>query len=416
MFSSFDFLPVLSSQYQILLSSGFGYVLYSSFIWLPLLLLYILWQVWIQYIRAKFTLGLDYVLLEIKVPQDVMKSPLAMETFIMSLYQTGGEGTWIDRYVKGQMRAEFSLEIVSVEGVVKFYIRAQKKFRPLIEPGLYAQYPNIEIHEAPDYTKSSHFDIKEMDLFVTNFALAAPDPIPIKTYVDYGIERESVEEEYKIDPINTIIELMGSIGANQQCWLQIIIKAHKGEQKKHGTWFGKTDKWKDDAKVEIEKIRTAAVKSEDPNAKFPNPTKGEQEKILAIERSVSKLPFDTGIRCIYLGKKGFFDKNIIGPVRGILRAYSAQHLNGFKPDHALGNFDYPWQDFKGIKQNKIKRDALEAYKRRCFFYPPYDESNVIVLNTEELASIFHLPGRVTTTPTLDRIPSKKSEAPANLPI
>ena len=38
--------------------------------------------------------------------------------------------------------------------------------------------------------------------------------------------------ENKVDPINTIIEFMGSIGSNQQCWLQIIIRAHKKEQRK----------------------------------------------------------------------------------------------------------------------------------------------------------------------------------------
>ena len=38
------------------------------------------------------------------------------------------------------------------------------------------------------------------------------------------------------------------------------------------------------------------------------------------------------------------------------------------------------------------------------------------MNGEELATLYHLPGAVATTPTLTRIPSKKSEAPANLPV
>ncbi len=38
------------------------------------------------------------------------------------------------------------------------------------------------------------------------------------------------------------------------------------------------------------------------------------------------------------------------------------------------------------------------------------------MTTEELATIFHIPGKVASTPTLARIPSKRSEAPANLPI
>jgi hypothetical protein len=40
----------------------------------------------------------------------------------------------------------------------------------------------------------------------------------------------------------------------------------------------------------------------------------------------------------------------------------------------------------------------------------------MILNTEELATIFHFPGQVAGTPTLERVPSKKAEAPSNLPI
>lgn len=414
-----DLFPVLITEYTKLIDSSLGLFIKSAIFWLPFALAYIFWKVWIQYVRAEYFFGLKYILLEIKLPQDVLKSPLAMETFLMSLYQTGSESTWIDRSIKGQTRAEFSLEIVSVEGVVKFYIRAQKKFKGLIEPGLYAQYPNIEIHEASDYTKSVHFDRKDMDLYITDYVLTQPDAYPIKTYVDYGIDKESVEEEYKIDPINTILEFMGSIGANQQCWLQIMIKAHKKEQIKQGKYWWQSeiiDHWKEIGKEEIEKIRKAGLTKDDPTAKFPNPTKGQQERIAAIERSASKLAFDAGIRCLYIGKNGFFNKDNIGPVRGLLRAYGSEHLNGFKPKHKLGDFDYPWQDFRDIRQNSIKKHGLESAKRRCYFYPPYNETQVLVLNVEELASIFHLPGRVATTPTLSRIPSKKSQAPANLPI
>jgi len=39
-----------------------------------------------------------------------------------------------------------------------------------------------------------------------------------------------------------------------------------------------------------------------------------------------------------------------------------------------------------------------------------------ILTTEELATIYHFPGSVSTTPNLNRVPSKKAEAPSNLPL
>jgi hypothetical protein len=39
-----------------------------------------------------------------------------------------------------------------------------------------------------------------------------------------------------------------------------------------------------------------------------------------------------------------------------------------------------------------------------------------ILNTEELATLYHFPGQVAATPSFKRISSTKAEAPTNLPI
>ena len=40
----------------------------------------------------------------------------------------------------------------------------------------------------------------------------------------------------------------------------------------------------------------------------------------------------------------------------------------------------------------------------------------LIINSEELATMFHFPGPVAGTPALERVPSKKAEAPSNLPV
>ena len=45
-----------------------------------------------------------------------------------------------------------------------------------------------------------------------------------------------------------------------------------------------------------------------------------------------------------------------------------------------------------------------------------DADKAKVFSAEELATVFHLPGQVALTPTLNRIGSTRSEAPANLPV
>ncbi|MSR71220.1 MAG: hypothetical protein EXS50_00910 [Candidatus Taylorbacteria bacterium] len=386
--------------------------------WLPVFMGVVFWKAWMNYVRADYISKCTSVLLEIKLPQEIAKSPLAMETVLMSLYQTGMETTFIDRNWKGQVRAVFSLEIVSIEGQVKFYIHTLKKFKTLIETNLHSHYQGIEVHEATDYSKSVYFDPKKIVVYTINYKKGMIDAYPIKTYTDYGIDKEQVDEENKIDPLNHVLEFFAAVPHGHQAWLQIVIRAHKGEQRKHGTWFEKTDRWKDEGKAEVEKIRAEAIPKdqiEEGVTKFPNPTKGQQERIAAIERCISKFAFDTGIRSIYFGPVKTFDGSNISSMRAILRSFSDPHLNNIKPVGGMDRFDYPWEDFRDIRKNIIRRNAFDAYKRRSFFFPPHiGESHVF--NVEELATMFHLPGKVATTQNLNRIPSKKSDAPSNLPI
>jgi hypothetical protein len=128
---------------------------------LALILVSIAWNLWLTYVRAKYFLSLKYVTLEIKIPKDQFKSPPAMEMVINAFHNTS-DGDTFKQYWKGETRPWWSLELISIEGQVKFVIWLQEKRRNFIESSLYAQFPGIEIREIPDYTKSVHFDKKEI--------------------------------------------------------------------------------------------------------------------------------------------------------------------------------------------------------------------------------------------------------------
>lgn len=392
---------------------------------LAVALFFIAWPIWVKYVRAKFFLSQKYVLLEIRLPKDLYKSPQAMELFLTSLHQTGGEGTWYAKFWQGMTRPWFSLEMVSVEGQVKFFIWMRAGNKNFTESSLYAQFPGIEITEKDDYARTVHFEASENSVWCAEMALTKEDAYPIKTYVDYKLDKDP-KEEFKVDPMAPLLEFLGSVGPNQQVWIQILVRAHKKEARKSGHLWKTTDRWKDEAYKIINDIlirnpKTKVAGEENPEtgfSKMPSITSGEKDIVEAIERSLTKQAFDVGIRCVYISKVGFFNLPIIGGIIGSWKQFSSEHLNGFKPNgnyfHAQAD-GYPWEDYKNIRRNRWARLALMAYKRRSFFYPPF-ERRPFVLNTEELATIFHFPGQVAGTPTLSRIPSKKSEAPTNLPI
>lgn len=179
-------------------------------------------------------------------------------------------------------------------------------------------------------------------------------------------------------------------------------------------WREPTDKWKDDVKTEIASIiKKRKMKSDDPLDKKIELTQVEKEIIESLERSVSKTGFDVGIRALYLAEKEYFNGGHKGALNGVLAQYSSGYLNGFKKNKGT-SFDYWFQDPFGKKLPKMKLGMFEAYRLRSWFHPPHKNKHFI-LNTEELATIFHFPGGVSETPTLGRIESRKSEPPMNSP-
>ncbi len=392
---------------------------------LSIFLFILAWNLWVDYVRGKNFLSLKYTVLELKLPKETFKSPLAMETILHSFHNTA-DGSKYAQYWKGETRPWYSLEMISVEGQVKFLIWTEDRRKVVAMNALYSQIPGIEVYEREDYTKSVQFDPKVNRIWAGEFVKTKADPYPIKTYIDYGLDRDP-KEEFKVDPLTHILEFLGSVKPNQQVWIQILIRAHKDEQRKLGKLFETEDAWKEKARSEVDKIlmrdpktKVAGTKDEATGfTKLPTISKGEQNVVEALERSITKLPFDVGIRALYIAPKDTFDTPFgIGGIISGFKQFNSESLGGFKPNGKKwhGRFNgLPWEDYKNMRRNRYSRLALLAYRRRSFFYTPFP-SKPIVLNTEELATVYHFPGSVAATPNIERVPSKKSTAPANLPI
>ncbi|MBI2410054.1 hypothetical protein HYV30_03375 [Candidatus Kaiserbacteria bacterium] len=403
--------------------------LFLAPVWLPFLLLSGAWLLWVILKQSEFIASQKHILLELIPPRNLIKTPLAMETVFAGLHQGGGEGTWYVKYIKGQTRPWFSFEIASIGGDVHFFIWTRAAWRRLIEAQIYAQYPGVQVVEAVDYTRTVSADPKDWGVWGCDFKHSKEDPLPIKTYVEYGLDKVQKEPE-QVDPLANLIEYLGSFRKDEQLWLQIIIRTHKGEKYKKLTKEGKAWTWKEEAQVLIQKIREQTRdKYVDPvtgteRPGFPNPTKGQSEKIAAIERNISKQAFDVGLRGVYLvhtARGGKFDVAMgVAGLTGAFKQFQSEEWNGFSPTGWLSIFsDYPWEKALGVDKlkDKFRKGVVEAFRRRQFFYEPADAGkNAMVMSTEELATIFHIPSAAVVTPSLERIQSPTGEAPANLPV
>lgn len=374
--------------------------------------------------RAEFFAKQKYILLEITPPKDLQKTPQAMELFLGSLYQAGGDSNgFFSKYTNGSCRPWFSLEIISIDGHVRFFIWSRAAFSDMIETQLYSQYPDVEITDRTgnDYATDIKWDPENYQYWGCNFVKTAVSHLPIKTYVSHGLVGGG-KEESKVDPITPVIELLGSLKRNEQIWFQIMVRAHTKEMIKPGTRKDMVD-WKHAAQIDLIKRMKRDVKMD--KDKPVNPallqlTKAEKEAADAIENSISKLPFDCGVRAVYIAKKDVFRSSMIAGINGSFRQYGSPNLNGFKTVNAPKATKYKWQDKGEVKLMAQKKKIVGEYQHRSYFIPEYVPYGArlshFVMTTEELATIFHLPGNVSKTPTLSRVQAKKVEPPSNLPV
>jgi hypothetical protein len=363
---------------------------------------YLFWKTWLNYIRLVFIRNLSWTLLEIKIPREIMKSPKAMEMVFNALHNTKS-GNMLEKYWQGFLRIWYSFEIVSIEGQIHFLVYVQSPFRNLVEAQIYAQYPGAEIAEVDDYSQiifpQELGGDKEWKIWGAELALIKEEAFPIRTYIDFGLEAGKIKEEEKTDPLTSFLESLGSIGNGEQIWFQILMRPADKD-------------WKDKAEPlieELQKKKSAPDEEADFTKTLLSP--GQREVLQAVERNVSKLGYETGIRAIYIARSDAY--NSVRPVflLGAMKQYSTQNMNGFKTGKTT-SVDYL---FKKTREGRRKKIMLCAYQKRSWFYVPF-RRKPFVLNTESLATIYHFPGRVAETPTLGRIEAKRGEPPINLPI
>lgn len=380
---------------------------------------------WKWYITDQYLKKLKWVLLEIKIPREVIKTPKSAEQIFVGIQGTQSAGNLIDQLVRGRVQEWFSFEIVSKNGYVFFYIYTQVHFRNLIEANVYTQYPEAEIIEAEDYTQSYSVNAieKEIDLWGTEMMLAKPNPYPIRTYSYFDFD-SATEVEKAIDPLGSLTEIMGSLKPGEEIWFQVLIMPLDDSWKASGeelvqklmnrktkgggiSLFGSALNMFSYFVQALNAPPESKIETKEEKSTLLHLSPGEQEVVKGVENKLSKLGFATKIRWMYIAKKEAFTKPRISAVFGSIKQFNSLNLNSLKPD----NRTRTKIDYLMIRKRELyrKRLLLHTYKNRSF--PP----NTFILNTEELASVYHFPGTAVSTPTLSRVEAKRGTPPPTLP-
>lgn len=427
---------------DVVLVQYYGWVLFLG------VLIYMLWWLKRDANRNKYVDGTEWVFLEVKIDELNEKSPLAMEQIFAALHAIHQNFTWGEQ-LSGRVVLFVSCEIVSLGGKVSYIFKMPSRYRNLFESALFAQYPKAEVRETEDYLRNlPHFyvpDQVDFDFWGTEWLKKKDNAYPIRTYLQDASFEHGAQETF-IDPLSNVIEVMSNLQPYELMVYQLIIKPIDDKWKEHIRHLvdklkGVPEEHQEDWLLKIvhffpDLIATILVDiisgpkdehaapvrvQEEPPSLMLHRTDVEKMTITAIEHALSKIGYEVRLRTFYLAPKDKFNKSLrIPEIVGAFRNFDDIVLNGIKPD-----IGHSWTDKAYKLSEKLERPYTEMNtltRKRHFLHWLTARSHwkgigKVVMNTEELASIFHFPQVPhTRVSQLEKVHTVKSAPPMDLPI
>jgi hypothetical protein len=298
-----------------------------------------------------------------------------------------------------------SFEIVAKDGKINFYVAVPRYLERYIEQQIHAQYPHAQIDKIEDYNifKPTGHTSGGYLQFTKHFMF------PIKTY-----------RKMDSDPLDAITNSLSKLGASDGAVIQYVFRSAKKNwrtkgiriirQMQKGKSFQEASRtvgagsgWnkvfagaKDLAgagftgKTQIQRQKENEQKGYQTQYKM---SAMEEESAKAIEEKASKAGLDVNIRIITTaGDKQTADM------------YLANIFNAFSQ---YSVFEYGNKFSKsGPKVEQVVHD---------YIYRNFQEKRRIVLNTEELASVYHFPLISCQTPNIAWLRARSAPPPADMP-
>jgi len=422
-------------------------------VFLPIMLsaklreLYLWWIDWdVYYAKQK------WVMLEITPPKEILVPVKAMEDVFSIVWTVWDNPSWREKWCEGEMDyVPFwcSWEIASLEGKIHFYLRVLAQNRLSIESALYSYYPDIEIEEVSDYVKlvPPTAPNDEWDVYGEDFILIQDNALPIKTYEKFFEpqgEKISAEEK-RMDPIISLLESMSKLGPDEYYWTQFIAMPINKDvdepsfEKKATKLINKISKRPEKQETtliddliyvfkqlilgpdkegsgEKASYKWAPQQKEESGEREMVLTPGEREVITEIENKMKKPLFKTVLRGVYIAKRDNWKASHKVLARSYFSHFGAQNMNQIRLNVATRpKIHYLMRQRRAfIRARKMFRMAVlrltPAFPNRQKFSS--------IFSTEEMATLFHFPLRITgmVAPTMSKVESKKAGPPPNLPV
>lgn len=260
-------------------------------------------------------------------------------------------------FLKSQQNISF--EIVGTPEAIKFFINVPDSLQDLVEKQLHAAYPGAEIRIVEEHNIFS----KEGKIAYARLGLRRANFYPLRSY-----------KELPVDPMSSMTTALAKMQEGEGAIVQILISAANTKWAKLGYSY-----------VRKQRYNEASAKDK--------PQLSDAKELEAIEQKTAKAGFYTDIRIITCAPTKERAKSHLANIKAVFDQFAGPH-------NSVGNKKI-W--LKGAFITNVIYRYIPILGGMC------------VLNSEELATIWHLPNKAIETPFIIWLNSKRAPAPANIP-
>ncbi len=284
---------------------------------------------------------------------------------------------------------EFSFEIIVEKKTIKFYVSVPVELQQFLEQQLSSAYPDASLDPVEDYNIFS----PEGVIIGSHVVFKREHAFPIKTY-----------RKLDKDPLNAITNVLTKVPEEDGAAFQFVVRSSYAKWRKRGVQIAsnmqqgmkleEAMKGKKKSKTSISELAGFGGDNQSEPEKDHRLSPQEEEIVKGIEEKASKSGLDVCCRLVVCSKTAAAAQTTM---QNMLNAFSQYNI-----------YQYGNSFTKVVPRNK-KRLI------RDFIYRSFHERNTIIMNAEELASVWHLPLPWTETPNIKWLGARRGAVPAIVP-
>lgn len=318
--------------------------------------------------------------------EDVQETIAAAETFFSAVAGLKAEKGFM-KWLLGK-NDQFSFEIVMHQKLIKFYVAVPRHLQDFLQQQMSAAYPDAFIEEVEDYNIFSPTGV----ILGSYLTLKRESGFPIKTY-----------RKLDKDPLNALTNVLSKLPEDEGAVFQFVVRSAPGDWRRNGVKIaqnmqqGMTLKEamsgkKGGGAKEIVGLATGKESSEEKKEHRLSPQ--EEEVVKGLEEKASKGGLEVNVRLMVSGANAATAQTTLA---NMINAFAQYNI-----------YEYGNSFTKSVPKSKQKI-------AQRFIYRAFNESMLIVLNTEEIASLWHLPTPWTETPNIKWLGARRGAVPAGVP-